>query len=389
MKVLLTYGYHESGHFTAVKALEEELASRGCEFETMGIWAEKSPTIDRLFTIFRSFAAEDVKRVPDFLISQELLDNLAKEHPAKPNLTDYEAVISTHPYSSFVLAEAKREQESDTVLVNVHTDYTPFPIIVHSSIDYHVGALPRDDATKLTLPKMIATGIPVRKNFHYDGTAKQQTVLVMGGADGFGKIKPILSMMEKLPQDYSYVVFCGRNIQLQNQLQQEFPQHTFASFIEDPSPYFKSAKFIITKASGLTLTEALNSECIPIFAPPILFWEDEAAKYLSTQGAGLYLPDFGEYSTQASTQLLKSEDQQALIRNRMRLLRKPNAAREIVDLIEERPRILPVYDQSGVLEIMQENQRFFAGCESMPATANYLAQQIMRWVQNYETDSRD
>ena len=55
-KILLTYGYHKSGHYSAVQAIEEELNKRGISTEICNLWKGKSETIDLLFTIFRSFA---------------------------------------------------------------------------------------------------------------------------------------------------------------------------------------------------------------------------------------------------------------------------------------------------------------------------------------------
>ncbi len=141
-KLLLVEGYYTSGHTSAVRALEEEISRRGLPYNAVNIFTGKSAVIDQIFTIFRTFAAKGVKTVPEFLKEKEFIDLLAEEVllPELGELDQYEGIISTHPYSSMVLAAKKERERENVPLVDVHTDYTPFPIFSHPQINFHVGA---------------------------------------------------------------------------------------------------------------------------------------------------------------------------------------------------------------------------------------------------------
>jgi UDP-N-acetylglucosamine:LPS N-acetylglucosamine transferase len=388
-KTLLVYGFHESGHYKAVKSLEEELASRGRLYETINIWRNKSKTVDELFAIFRIFAANGVKDVPAFLTSPKLLENLAKELPISQNLNEYDSIISTHHYSSFVLAEQKTLQKSGATLIDVHTNYTSFPLVEHKNIDYYVGAIPKIDVSERTRNKLVAAGIPVRKAFQYDGTPKEKIVLIMGGADGFGELEKIANFTKLLPNNYGYFIFCGRNDKVYKQLKRKFSQHSVLGYKEDLSSYLKQAMFVITKASGVTVAEAMNAKCIPIFAPPILCWEDEAAKYLSANGAGLYLPDFGANSVKAVKLLMKSKEQQALMKTKMNEFAKPEAAKTIAYLTESKLKVKASSNQPKLVNEVQNHHKHFATSKNMPDTASYLSKQILKWMKDHEYDNRD
>ncbi len=387
--VLLTYGYHKSGHYSAVRALEEELDSRGVATETRNLWEGKTETIDRLFTIFRAFAAKSVKKVPDFLISSELFDLFAQEMPFDIDLHTYEGVISTHHYSTSLLAAHKQKQGCSVPLLHVHTDYTPFPLRTHHLIDFYTGATPRDDAEINIHNRVVATGIPVRKSFHYDGTPKEKRILILGGADGFGELEKITEFAAQLDPAYEPQIICGRNTEVYTRLKQRFSSHQVFGFVEDLSEHFNRAEFVITKASGLSVSEALNCECIPIFPPPIRIWEDDAARYLCAQGAGVCIPQLNATGVKLINGLLNSNDYKNALREQGRILAKPNAARDIVDLLEGRTPASTLSEQARMIEEMRKYYREFASANDLPQLAEYVAKQIEGWLRKYESNNRN
>ena len=338
-RILLTYGYHKSGHYSAVRALEEELESRGADTEICNLWEGKAETIDRLFTIFRAFAAKGVKKVPDFLIAPELLELFAEEIPFDKDLHAYDGVISTHQYSSSLVATHKQKQGSDVPLVHVHTDYTPFPLRVHPLIDFFTGATPREDADTQLHERLVATGIPVRKAFRYDG-------------------KPL-------------------------------PPHQVLGFIDDLSSYFNRAEFVITKGGGLTVAEALNCECIPIFPPPILSWEDDAARYLCAQGAGVCIPKLDKTGIKAMNALFASEGYKEALRERGRVLAKPNAVKDIVNLLERPKRKIAPSEQARMVKEMRAYHSGFASAHDLPKLTRYITEQINEWLDKHEPNNRN
>ncbi len=386
-KVLLTYGYHKSGHYNAVRALEEELESRGITTETRNLWEGKAQTIDLLFTIFRAFAAKKIKKVPDFLIAPKLFELFATQVPFDINLHTYDGIISTHHYSSSLIAAHKEKQGCSVPLIHVHTDYTPFPILTEPKIDFYTGAIPREDVDTNLHQKLVATGIPVRKAFRYDNKSKEPKILILGGADGFGELEKIAEFTVQLDSAYKPQIMCGRNIAAYEKLKKLSLLPPVFGFIDDISPYLNRAEFVITKGSGLSVTEALNCECIPLFPPPILAWEDEAARYISAQGAGICIPEFDEIGIKAINAILHSTDYKSALRERGRRLVKPTAAKDIVDLLEKPPKN-PTSEQIGIIEDMRRYRETFASANSLTELETYLTQEIDKWLNKYEPNNR-
>jgi len=385
--VLLVYGYHQSGHYSAALAVKEELDARGYRADIQNIWVNKSEVIDKLFAIFRRFARNRNKNVPDFLGSQELLTHLANELPIDIDLERYDAIVSIHPYSSFVLAEEKKKKQLNNALIDVHTDYTPFPIVQHEFIDYHVGAIPTDNTSKALRKKIVATGIPIKSPFYSEESTKSDTILVMGGADGFGPLEKILLFLRGLSVDFEVSVFCGNNEDLYHQLLKDRrPNENIFPYVDDMVPYFKTGKFVVTKASGLTATESIATDCIPVFTPPVLFWEDESAKFLSSRGVGLYLPDYEQGSLESLELLLSSPEHQNLMIKRMQKMKRPNAAKGIVDLIESEPIVESNEMNQGNSDLVNDMRDYLGFFQSehlnFKCTAVYLTEQIKRWLDN-------
>ena len=382
--VLVVYGYHQSGHYSAALAAKEELNSRGYEADIQNIWVNKSEVIDRIFSIFRSFAKHRNKNVPDFLNSGEFLACLANDLPIDINTERYDAIVSIHPYSSFVLAEDKKKKQLDYTLIDIHTDYTPFPIVQHEFIDYHVGVVPVDNHSIALRKKIVPTGIPIMSAFYLGNLTKSDTILVMGGADGFGPLEKILLFLRGLSVDFEISVFCGNNEELYHRfLKDKLPNETIFPYVADMAQHFKSAKFVFTKASGLTVTESIATDCIPIYTPPVLFWEDESAKLLSSKGIGLYLPDYGQDSLESLELLLLSPKHQDLMKKRLQKMKRPNAAKNIVDLIEGEPKVDVGSKNLSLVNDMRDYLEFFQSEHSnFKDTSIYLREQIRKWLDN-------
>src|SRR3989338_804183 len=352
------------------------------------LWTGKTKTIDELFTIFRSFAAKQVKMVPDFLISKELLEIIAEELPFDKNLSSYDAIISTHHYSSSVIAAHKVKQNCNTLLIDVHTDYTPHPLIMHPLINFYTGAIPLEDAGSELNKRIVTTGIPVRKSFQYYGTPKEKKIMIMGGADGFGELEKMVEFVASINNIYEPTVICGRNTLSYKRLKRKFPKYQILGYVADLSEQFKTAEFVLTKASGLTVAEALNSECIPLFTPPILFWEYEASKYISAHGAGICLPDFGPNSIKTINAVFSSDDYKQALRQQIRQLAKPNATKDIVDLIEHKGRTETRSNpQEKMITEMKRYYEVFSSAQDLPKLAKYLTEQIEGWLRKHEPNN--
>jgi processive 1,2-diacylglycerol beta-glucosyltransferase len=142
------------------------------------------------------------------------------------------------------------------------------------------------------------SGIPVRQAFYETGSRtgtfperlspSRKTVLISAGSYG------VLSHIEKMiaafmdREDCQLVVVCGRNQKLEQRLKllyAEKPSVHILGFVENIHEWMAVSSCIVTKAGGLTITEALTLR-LPIFIfKPFPGQEKENALFLAEKGA--------------------------------------------------------------------------------------------------------
>jgi processive 1,2-diacylglycerol beta-glucosyltransferase len=301
-RILLLYGFHESGHLSICKALKEEIESYNYEVVLLTIWNQKFITVNKLFSIFRKCVQYRLDYFPHFLLDDDLLHTFSQDIQININLSDFDLIISTHPYTSFVVAECIKQNNFLTPLIDFHTDFTPFPVVEHEKISYHIGMFPKMVNKLSTVSKSIISFLPVSQRFYdLDTSEKENKIVIMGGADGFGHIEDSLNWALDVFTNHEIVVLCGRNQELFEILTHRFTNNNIhiLGYSENVEKYLHKAKFIISKASGSTIAEALVMNAIPIFAPSDLPWERDAAMQLNHLHIGISIRCFskeeGEY----------------------------------------------------------------------------------------------
>lgn len=188
---------------------------------------------------------------------------------------DYDKVICTHPFSAYMYTLAKREHPLKPKSAFVATDYTCAPPVDKTRMDTYF--IPHETLKNSFIScfvpehKLCPSGIPVRSVF-YEKVEKEEAKLVLGipenkrnvllacGSMGCGPLKDLaVELAKKLPSDAYLTVICGNNHKLKRKLDKlKLPQNVrVLGFTGNISLYMDSAEFIITKAGGLTCTEAL------------------------------------------------------------------------------------------------------------------------------------
>jgi processive 1,2-diacylglycerol beta-glucosyltransferase len=205
--------------------------------------------------------------------------------------------------------------------------------------------------------QVMVSGIPIRQAFYeagpHAGTLPEpfdpakKTVLMSAGSYG------VLTHFEKVigalkdRAECQIIVVCGRNHKLEQRLKLLYgdnPNIRIFGFVERMHELMGASSCIVTKAGGLTLTEALSLQ-LPIFIyKPFPGQEKENALYLSGKGAA----SIANTTEELISQLLRflSEDQVAERMKRSMLpLRKPHAtdviARDVLQTIESEA-LMPV-----------------------------------------------
>lgn len=218
-----------------------------------------------------------------------------------------DAVISVHVFASLMLTEIRRAHGRTFPVFFVATDYTCSPGVALS--DFDICFIPSEGVTEEFVslgvaPETVkATGIPIREAFYTDvekQEAKRQldlpldkrAVLMMSGSMGCGPIvETAEAILKVLPEDAVLVTVCGRNEKLYAELiaLPEMGERLFpVGFSREIPLYMDAAELIITKAGGLSSTEAANKHLPMLFIDAIPGLESHNRDFFSDRGFALY-----------------------------------------------------------------------------------------------------
>lgn len=209
-------------------------------------------------------------------------------------------VISTHFLPSEISGYLKRNQKIKSKLLTVITDFGVHPFWICEGTDFYVAA---SDYTKEQLlieglpnESIKVLGIPVEQKFleQYDRntllknfglTSDKFTILIVTGSFGIGPIEEIVDLLHK---DVQILAVCARNKRLYRRLKnKDYPQVKVFGFVDNIHEFMAASDIIVTKPGGLTISEALSRESMPLFISTIAGQEAENARVLERYGAGV------------------------------------------------------------------------------------------------------
>lgn len=305
-RVAILSGFHESGHQVMVETL---IASRPTDVEittTGPILRDESVSLRYLGEIFRECSRSSLP-VPEALSSKTMLNAISDlmENRLREVLEDSDDVVCTHPYTAYAVAEAARRASWNGRIVEIHTNFTSYPVFYHSRVDAVCGArLARVD---LKVKNTFFTGIPVRSQFLGRESVRTDELLLVGGADGFAPLRELRDRLRAVGRPI--VIATGRNTDLASELAVDAtPGERIVCGEDDLSVLMKTCRAVVTKASGVTVAEALAAHAPLVFPPSIIPWEREAEGRLLTAGVGIAIPDWSS-SAISSVALALNDDQ--------------------------------------------------------------------------------
>ena len=109
-----------------------------------------------------------------------------------------------------------------------------------------------------------ATGIPVPLSVKKSlaPLSKRKDVLLTGGGWGLGKIDELTGALLSNPDVMRLIVICGGNEELRGRISRQFGREIDSGkllaegLVEDMSVYYRNARVLVSKAGGVTLSEA-------------------------------------------------------------------------------------------------------------------------------------
>lgn len=318
--LIVTEEWAGSGHYMAAIALQEALEEENCEVSIIGGLDVASPMLRSLsrstyYTSLACFPAfwdklynRDAAKISQKLqkplakvLGKRLLDRIIEQR--KPDI-----VVSTHAYCLSALAEAKQKASKPFQMIGVLTDFHIHPYWLHHAIDYYIVAHPTLAEQMRSMREMEpgrirSFGIPLRSPFQ--GPKKRSkaewkqvlgikpshfTVLVCGGTDGYGDIFNVVKRLLQSGRALVIAVVTGKNERLKRKLHEQFSQassiHTLYLFgyVKAMWEWLGAADVVITKAGGLTCSEALAMRTPLILFQPLPGQERLNSRFLVEQG---------------------------------------------------------------------------------------------------------
>jgi processive 1,2-diacylglycerol beta-glucosyltransferase len=264
-----------------------------------------------------------------------------------------EVVVSTYPTAAGVVATLKRQGRLQVSNLVVMTDYDVHSQWIHDGVDlYFVGCEDMVDdlaARGIDRSRIEVTGIPVDDRFREPvdrmavlealGLPDQPTLLCMGGSylppRGFERL---LAALGRVRAPHNLIIVAGRapgRLEAAQAFRAQSRQPVAAlGYVNNVHELMGAASLLISKAGGLTVTEALCRGLPQIVFRPIPGQEEANTAFLTRQGAAVYAPDESRL-VDAVEQLLANPLELAQMARRSRQLGRPHATAHIARRIAE------------------------------------------------------
>jgi len=367
MRVLVLTASYGSGHQSCATALAEcwERDFAGVHVDLQDYYRAFA---SRLLARASTFAyAQSIKRAPLLYGSfYRLTESIRWDHRLQRNLNRVgqeplaryvaaqpaDVVVSLHPGPAGACSGLRLAGRLPAAAATVITDYAIHSQWIHPGTDlYLVGCERVADgllARGVEPERIRITGIPVRRRFVNDGVlpdcrvrygvpADRPVFLIMPGAYGaMAGTREVMRLLADLP--VHVVTVCGHDRRLKARLEREgCPSGacTVLGWSDAVHELMGIADLIITKAGGITVTEAVTKEVPILVYRSIPGQEEQNTEYLADLGVAVHARDHGELRTW----LRRFATEPALLaemRARARAARRPeaacDAARAIIEL---------------------------------------------------------
>jgi processive 1,2-diacylglycerol beta-glucosyltransferase len=254
-------------------------------------------------------------------------------------------IISSHFFPVEVVARLKRNQKLDSKLVTVITDFGVHPFWVLDDTDIYIVA---SDFSKEQLiqqgvkeNKIEVLGIPIDAKFlksfdknilckKFNIAPDKFTVLIVTGSFGIGKIEEAVDL---LYQEVQILAVCAQNKILYARLKQKnYPGLKIFGFIDNIQELMAVSDIIITKPGGLTISESLAMDLLPIFITAIPGQETENAKVLAKKSIGINIKDIASIKD-IVVDLKNHPDKLKNIKEKISKEKRPFAAKDLCNVI--------------------------------------------------------
>jgi processive 1,2-diacylglycerol beta-glucosyltransferase len=259
--------------------------------------------------------------------------------------------VATQAFPCGIVADFKQTFGLRVPLVAVVTDYYPHRFWIHSSVDRYIVAC--REAKEILIKegieeeKIEILGIPISVKFLESHSKKEiadelgfeermRSILIMGGGWGIGPIIKISQQLDKLEENFQIIIICGKNKKLYNWFKKHkdsFKKPVFYfSYIDFVYKIMDFSDIIITKAGGITVSEALCKDLAIIITHPIPGQEERNVNYLLKEKAILKCDDVKKVKETVNI-LLKDESKMSFLKEQAKRISSVSSSLKIAELI--------------------------------------------------------
>lgn len=256
-------------------------------------------------------------------------------------------ILTTHFMPEAAVCQMTRKKHIPHAVVM--TDYVPHPIWISPGVDAYFVAheAMRDYLKEMDVPpeKVFVTGIPVNPKFArtIDREKLRQeflpdpgipAVLVGSGGRGVGPVRKLVKALTEVTSvPLQVIVMTGVNKELAARLREETKDARapvkVLGFIDNVNEWMAATDVMVTKAGGLTVSEALASGLPLIIVKPIPGQEAGNTKFLVENGAALHVESPEDVGPLVAGILGHGGEHLALMRRAAARIARPKAAEDV------------------------------------------------------------
>jgi len=299
MKIIVTYASAGAGHLKAAEAVYNyiKLQDKDVRVELVDVLSKANYLFRNTYTKGYSFVITHLPwiwaflfwithfkpfrsiikyptLIADYINVKPFADFLIREDP--------DIIVSAHFLSSEIAAFLKRSKKINSKIITIVTDFMVHPFWLSEGTDMYIAA---SEFTKNELiregiseDKINVLGIPIHTKFlvryprnilckKFGIVDGKFTVLIITGSFGIGPIEDIVA---ELYQEVQILVVCANNQKLYDRLKSKnYPNVKIFGFVDNINELMGVADVIITKPGGMSISEALSMDLIPIFISAI------------------------------------------------------------------------------------------------------------------------
>lgn len=367
MKVLLLSITAGQGHNATAKAISNYLDSMQIENKTLDTYryinAFLGETVNKGYLLTSSkikhayaffYEKLENRKKSKSIMSMTRITNKVLSHKLKKFIISYnpDVIVCTHIFAGILIDVLLEKEKIKAKTVGILTDFTFHPYWEEAQhLDYIIipNELLINQAKKKGFQdnQIIPLGIPIHPKFSKSISKEEarkslgldqnkKTLLIMSGSMGYGNLEETVLELDAIENDFQMITVCGNNKEAKKQIDKLKTKKKILNygFTTNVDILMDASDCIVTKPGGLTTSEAMAKMLPIIIVHPIPGQEDRNTAFFLNNGVAAAATRTCSIP-EIVFQLFQSKKHIELMRECIKLIRKPDATKEICEFIKK------------------------------------------------------